>query len=139
MNRVILVGNLATEPDMRTTQTGISQCSFRLAVQRRYTDKQTGQREADFFPIIAWRQLAELCGKYLTKGRKVAIEGTLQSRSYEAQDGTRRYITEIIADSVEFLGSKQDGAAASNAATTQATPPPPEYNGDFYDDSSLPF
>lgn len=102
MNKVILIGNLANDPEACTTSSGISQCSFRLAVQRRFANA-SGVREADFLPVVAWRQTAELCEKYLSKGRKVAVEGSIQTRSYDAQDGTKRYVTEIIADNVEFL------------------------------------
>ena len=120
MNRWCGVGNIANDPEMRTTQSGIAQCSFRLAVQRRFANAQ-GVREADFIPVVAWRQLAELCGKYLAKGRKVAVEGTIQIRSYDAQDGSRRYVTEIIADSVDFLGggekNAQNGAQAAQSLT----------------------
>jgi single-strand DNA-binding protein len=120
MNRVILIGNLANDPESRTTQSGLSTCSFRLAVQRRFANAQ-GVKEADFINIVAWRQLAELCAKYLTKGRKIAVEGSLQTRSYDAQDGSKRYVTEVIADSVEFLGSNkeggQNGAQAAQGAS----------------------
>ena len=80
MNRVILVGNLAADPESRTTQSGIPQCTLRLAVQRRFANQQ-GVREADFFTIICWRQTAEFCSRYLSKGRKIAVEGSLQTRS----------------------------------------------------------
>ena len=103
MNKAILIGNLTRDPEYTTTASGIACCRFILAVQRRFANAD-GKREADFIPIIAWRQLAENCAKYLAKGRKVAIEGTIQTRSYDAQDGTKRYVTEIIADNVEFLG-----------------------------------
>ena len=109
MNKAILIGNLANDPETRTTQSGIAQCTFRLAVQRRFAN-QNGVREADFLTIVCWRQTAELCSRYLSKGRKVAVEGSIQTRSYDAQDGTKRYVTEIIADNVEFLGSRDDAA-----------------------------
>ena len=112
MNKAILIGNLASDPETRTTQSGIAQCSFRLAVQRRFANQQ-GVREADFLQIVCWRQTAELCARYLSKGRKVAVEGSIQTRSYDAQDGTKRYVTEIIADNVEVLDkaeTKPDGA-----------------------------
>ena len=109
MNKAILIGNLANDPETRTTQSGISQCSFRLAVQRRFANAQ-GVKEADFIPVVAWRQLADLCSRYLAKGRKVAVEGTIQTRSYDANDGTKRYVTEIVAESVEFLGNKEQQA-----------------------------
>ena len=144
MNKAILIGNLASDPESRTTQSGITQCSFRLAVQRRFANAQ-GVREADFLQIVCWRQTAELCARYLSKGRKVAVEGSIQTRSYDAQDGTKRYVTEIIADSVEFLGSRDEGgqqrsgsysAPAAAPAPRQAAPA-----GDFMevDDDELPF
>ena len=107
MNKVILIGNLVENPTARTTQSGISQSSFRIAVQRRFANAQ-GVREADFLPVIAWRQTAEFCNKYLLKGRKVAVEGSIQTRSYDAQDGSKRYVTEIIADRVEALGGPKE-------------------------------
>jgi len=108
MNKVILIGNLASDPEAFTTQSGISRSTFRLAVQRRYTNAQ-GVREADFFNIVAWRQSADFCNRYLRKGNRVAVEGTIQNRSYDANDGSRRWITEIIADSVESVGSRESG------------------------------
>jgi single-strand DNA-binding protein len=105
MNKCILIGNLSTDVESRTTQSGIATCKFNLAVQRRFVNAQ-GVREADFLPVVCWRQTAELCSKYLQKGRKVAVEGSIQTRSYEAQDGSKRYVTEIIADNVEFLSSR---------------------------------
>ena len=81
--------------------------TFRIAVQRRFANAQ-GVREADFLTVVAWRQTAEFCNKYLLKGRKVAVEGSVQVRSYDAQDGSKRYVTEIIADSVEALGGHED-------------------------------
>ena len=106
MNKAILIGNLASDPETRTTQSGIAQCSFRLAVQRRFANQQ-GVREADFLQIVCWRQTAELCARYLSKGRKVAVEGSIQTRSYDAQDGTKRYVTEIVADtSSSYAGTK---------------------------------
>lgn len=112
MNKVILIGNLASDVELKTTTNGTSTCSFRLAVQRRFANAQ-GVREADFLQIVAWRQTAELCAKYLAKGRKVGIEGNIQTRSYTAQDGTKRYVTEIIADNVEFLTPKGESTGGS--------------------------
>ena len=134
MNRVILIGNLVNDPEIRTTQSGITNCSFRLAVTRKYTNAD-GVREADFLPIVAWRKTAELCAKYLQKGRKVAVEGSIQTRSYDAQDGSKRYVTEIIADSVEFLSS---GATANSAAPAR-TDQEPEGFVPMPDDDELPF
>lgn len=110
MNKVILIGNLVDDPKTSVTANGITKCTFRLATQRRYSNPQTGQREADFHSIVVWRQLAELCARYLAKGRKCAVEGTIQYRSYDARDGGKRYVTEIVAESVEFLTGRQQGA-----------------------------
>lgn len=105
MNKVMLIGNLAKDPELITTNNGVALCKFTLAVQRRFTGND-GEREADFLPIIVWRGQAENCYKYLKKGSKAAISGSVQTRSYEATDGSRRYMTEIIADEVEFLATK---------------------------------
>lgn len=141
MNKAILIGNLANDPESRTTASGVSVCQFRLAVQRRFANQQ-GVREADFFNIVAWRQTAELCARYLSKGRKVAVEGSIQNRSYDAQDGSRRYITEIIADNVEFLSSPQ----GDRQQRADNPPPPSEPSGYTPDqdaftdvDDELPF
>ena len=112
MNKAILIGHLASDPEVRTTQSGITQCTFRLAVQRPFTNQQ-GVREADFLPIVCWRQTAEYVSKYLIKGDRAAVEGTIQTRSYDAQDGTKRYVTEIIADRVEGLRSRNEGHTES--------------------------
>lgn len=114
----MLIGNLADEPKTSVTTNNVTKCSFRLAVQRRFANPQTGQREADFLPIIAWRQTAELCAKYLSKGRKCAVTGSIQTRSYSAQDGSKRYVTEIVADEVEFLGSPNHQQAGGQAPQT---------------------
>ena len=114
MNKVILIGNLASDVESRTTSSGIANSTFKLAVQRRFSNAQ-GVREADFLPVVCWRQTAELASKYLSKGRKVAVEGSIQTRSYDAKDGSKRYVTEIIADNVEFLTSR--GEANSDATT----------------------
>ena len=109
MNKVMLIGNLAKDPELITTNNGVSLCKFTLAVQRRFSGND-GEREADFLPIIVWRGQAENCYKYLKKGSKAAIFGSVQTRSYEATDGSRRYMTEIIADEVEFLASRGAGS-----------------------------
>ena len=105
MNKTFLIGNLTKDVDLRTTQSGKSVASFTIAVNRRFKDKE-GEKQTDFFSIIAWGQLGEMCGKYLAKGRKVAVVGELPTRSYE-KDGVKRYITEIIADEVEFLSPRE--------------------------------
>ena len=108
MNKVMLIGNLVKDPELTTTTNGVSLCKFTLAVQRRFAGND-GERDADFLPIIVWRGQADNCYKYLKKGSKAAINGSIQTRSYEGQDGTRRYVTEIIADEVEFISTKATG------------------------------
>ena len=102
MNKVFLVGRLTKAPELKTTPNGVSVATFTLAVNRRGTEA-----GADFLPIVAWRTTAELCGKYLSKGQKAAVSGEIQTRSYEAKDGSRRYVTEINASEVEFLEKPQ--------------------------------
>ena len=144
MNKVILIGNLANDPEPFTTQSGISRSTFRVAVQRRFANAH-GVREADFFTVIAWRQTADFCNRYLTKGRKVAVEGSIQNRSYDAQDGSKRYVTEIIADSVETVGGRDEGQGQARPRDNGPTPPPAPAAGpamnDFteVEDDELPF
>lgn len=107
MNRVMLIGNLTRDPELRMTNAGIPVCNFSIAVNRRMKSE-SGNQETDFFNIVAWRQLAELCSKYLAKGRKVAVYGSVQMRSYEAKDGTKRTTYDIKADEVEFLSRATD-------------------------------
>ena len=105
MNKVILVGNLTRDPELTETQSGISVCRFAIAVSRDYANSE-GTRETDFFNITVWRGRAENCGKYLKKGNKVAIVGSLQTRSYEDKDGIKRNVTDVVASEVEFLTPK---------------------------------
>ena len=142
MNKVILIGNLANDPESRTTQSGIAQCSFRLAVQRRFKGA-NGERDTDFLPVVCWRQTAEFAQRYLAKGRKVAVEGSIQTRSYDAQDGSKRYVTEIIADSVEAVVGREEGAQnAQNARGTQNAQKPAQNRQMGFtevNDDELPF
>lgn len=140
MNKAILIGNLTKDPEVRTTPGGATVCTFTIAVNRRYQN-QSGERVADFLNIVAWRQLGELCGKYLAKGRKVSVIGEIQTRSYDAKDGSKRYITEIVADEVEFLTPKgQDSGSGSyeRAYDRQSAPQAPEGFTEI-DDDQLPF
>ena len=150
MNKVYLIGNLTRDPEMRSTSAGIPVCNFSIAVNRRFKNAQTGQQETDFFNIVAWRQLAELCGRYLAKGRKVAVFGSIQTRSYEAQDGSKRTAFDIVADEVEFLSSANAGSAPSSDYHAAVSPAPvqrqqaPSYahaDSGFtqVDDDELPF
>ena len=106
MNKVILVGNLTRDPELITTANGVSLCRFSLAIQRRFAGPD-GEREADFVNIVVWRAQADNCYKYLKKGSKCGVVGSLQTRSYDAQDGTKRYSTDVVAEEVEFLSTKQ--------------------------------
>jgi single-strand DNA-binding protein len=107
MNKVILVGRLTQDPEVRYTQSGKAVASFTIAVNR-FSGQ--GQKEADFIPVVAWEKLAETCGNNLTKGQRVLIEGRLQIRSYEANDGQKKRVAEVIASGMEFLERKQTSA-----------------------------
>ena len=115
MNKSILIGRLTKDPEVKYTQSGTAVCTFTLAVDRRFAHKDAndGQPTADFIPIVAWRKLAEIIGNNLVKGRRISVEGRIQVRSYDAQDGSKRYATEIVADEVEFLDSKEQTGAQS--------------------------
>lgn len=129
MNRATIIGNLTKDPELRTTASGISVCTFTVAVRRPFTKDET-----DFIPVVTWRQLAENCSKFLAKGRKVGVSGRIQTRSYEANNGERRYVTEIIADEVEFLTPKGEGGGGSGRGDV---PPPPDDAGLFGDESDF--
>lgn len=107
LNKAILIGRLTADPELRYTQSGTAVANFRIAVDRPYTN-QTGERETDFIPIVVWDKLAENCANFLAKGRLVAIDGRIQVRSYDAQDGTRRWVTEVVANDVRFLDRGRD-------------------------------
>ena len=138
MNRAIIIGNLTRDPELRTTASGKSVCSFTVAVNRGFGDK----KDVDFIPVVTWEKTAESCAKFLAKGRKVGVSGRIQTRSYEANNGERRYVTEIVADDVEFLTPKGEGGSRM-----QDVPPPDDAGlfgdetDDFepLDDEQLPF
>lgn len=109
MNKIILIGRLTKDPDLRYTQNGKAVCSFTLAVDRPYTNQE--EKEADFINIVAWNKSGENAAKYLAKGRQAAVEGRLQIRTYDGEDGKKRWVTEVVADRVEFIGSGGNGSA----------------------------
>ena len=111
MNKVFLIGRLTRDPELRYTGNNTAVASFSIAVNRNFTN-QSGEREADFINIVVWRKQAENVKNYLTQGSQVAIDGRIQTRSYDDQDGKKRYVTEVIADNVEFLGSKGQSSSA---------------------------
>ena len=116
MNKAILVGRLTKDPELKTTGSGVSVCSFTLAINRRFKNAE-GNYDADFINCVAWRQQAEFISKYFSKGRMVGISGSIQTRSYDREDGQRVYITEVVADEVSFVDSK---STADSAPSTPA-------------------
>lgn len=125
LNKVILMGRLVADPEFRSTESGTAVTTFRMAVDRDFKNKQTGEKEADFITCVAWRNTAEFVSRYFTKGSMAAVEGRLQVRNYTDNDGNKRYVTEVVANSVYFAGSKANG---DNAQTGGAAP----YNGGTY-------
>ncbi len=125
MNKVILIGRLTKDPELKTTSNGLSTVTFSLAVQRPFTN-QNGEREADFINCVAWRKQAENIAKYCNKGSQVAAEGRISTRTYDAQDGTKRYVTEVVCDNVTFLGAK--GSSNTGNAGYEPDPIPQNVN-----------
>lgn len=141
MNKVVLIGRLTRDPELRYTSGGIAVTSFTLAVDRNFTNQQ-GEREADFIPITVWRGQAESCAKYLGKGRLVAVSGRIQTGSYEAADGQRRYTTEVVADDVRFLdwGDSSTSKGSEVASTRDGIgSDTPEFHPIDGGDDELPF
>lgn len=118
MNSINIIGNVCNTPEAHTTQSGISRSTFRVAVQRRFRNAQ-GEREADFFTVVAWRKTADFCNHYLDKGMKVAVEGAMQCRQYDAQDGSKRTVWELIAENVESLERASEGRREATTAPGQ--------------------
>ena len=135
MNKVILIGNLTRDPELTETPSGVAVCRFSIAVSRDYASAD-GTRETDFFNITVWRGRAENCGKYLKKGNKVAVVGSLQTRSYEDKDGIKRNVTDIIASEVEFLSPKTQGEEMDTTVVSTRRERP---QLEAIDDNQLPF
>ena len=139
MNKVFIIGNLTRDPELRTTSSGVSVCSFTVAVNRRVRSQgaEASQQEADFYRVSAWRQLGENCHRYLAKGRKVAVVGNLTLQNYTGNDGQARTSLEVQADDVEFLSPRGEGDAPSS----QIAAPAPAANTGFVeiDEDELPF
>ena len=127
MNKCVFIGNLTKDVELKQPPNGVAVAQFTIAVSRRYTNAD-GERVTDFIKCVAWRNQAENLAKYCQKGDKVSVVGELQNRSYEAQDGTKRYITEIIADEIEFIGNKNNGENSGNRKGK--TPTLEEIDGD---------
>lgn len=131
LNKVILIGRLTRDPEVRYTQSSKAVTTFDIAVDRPIANAQ-GQRETDFISIVTWGKLAETCGNYLNKGRLVAVDGRLQIRSYETQDGQKRRVAEVVAEGVRFLDrGKETGNAAAGAGMG--------VSGDVFPDDDIPF
>ncbi len=124
MNKVFLIGRLTRDPELRYTGNNTAVATFSLAVNRNFAN-QAGEREADFINIVVWRKQAENVKQYLTQGSQVAIDGRIQTRSYDDNNGQKRYVTEVVADNVEFLGSKSSSNNSNNATHQQAGGPTP--------------
>ena len=138
MNKVFIVGNLTRDPELRTVRDGISVCSFTVAVNRRIRNAEAGQPEADFFRVTAWRGLGENCSRYLAKGRKVAVTGSVSVSTYTGNDGTTRATLEVNAD--EFLSPRGEGGEVPATPRPQTAPVAPQSNGFVQvDDDELPF
>lgn len=139
MNKIHIIGNVTRDPENKQTNSGIAVCNFSVAVNRRFKNPQTGQTETDFFSVTAFRQLADLCGKYLAKGRKVAVVGSMQSRSYEAQDGSKRMVWDLVADEVEFLSASGEKASEGNAEALKKAQNKVKETFTQVDDEDLPW
>ena len=132
LNKTFLQGRLVADPELRHTTTGVAVATFRLAVDRDFKDKNTGERQADFISVVAWRQTGEFVSRYFSKGRMAVVEGKLQSRTYD-KDGVRQYITEVVADNVYFGDSKRDDGGSKPEEFRE-----PEFT-DYTGDDEPPF
>lgn len=149
MNVICLLGRMVADPELRTTQSGISVTSFTVAVDRNYQSKGQEQRQADFINIVAWRQTAEFVCRYFHKGQRIALQGELQSRNYTDKEGNKRTAFEVVANNVYFAESKRDGGNAGpryDSQVPQFSEAPPAFStagsGDFEEivgDEELPF
>ena len=147
MNKAIVLGRLTSDPTLRYTPNGTTVATFSLAVDRRATNQQ-GERETDFLNIVVWSKLAELCNQYLSKGRQAAVEGRIQTRSYENNEGRRIYVTEIVAENVTFIGGGNGGQGQHSSGGQGGSRSGGSFNDNpfaddqrpiSFDDSDLPF
>ena len=135
MNKVYLIGNLTRDPEISTTTSGISVCRMSIAVGRRFANAEGG-RDTDFFNVTAWRGTADNCAKFLKKGNKIAVSGSIQTRNYEKSDGTKGFSIDIVADEVEFLSSRNDGTGEGGMGVGSSSP---VSDLQPIDDDNLPF
>lgn len=148
LNKTFIQGRFVSDPELRHTQNNVAVATFRLAVERDFKDKDSGERKADFINVVAWRQTGEFVSRYFSKGRMAIVEGKLQTRDYTDRDGNRRYATEVIADHVYFGDSKReddggrasiDDYAAAGRAYYASNPGPDQFAELTDDDGELPF
>ena len=137
MNKIILVGRLTKDPEVRTTSTGSQVTNFTIAVSRNFKNKD-GNYDADFLPCVAFRSTAEFVGKYFKKGSLIGVEGSVQTRSYDAQDGTKRYVTEVMVENAEFVGGKNEGSSASQPESSSFEDMPAEAPVDAMPEYDIP-
>ena len=134
MNKAILIGRLTKDPEVRYTSSNRAVCQFTIAIDRPFTNQASGQREADFINIVAWDKTGENVGKYMTKGRLVAVEGRIQTRNYENNEGRRVYVTEVVASNVQFLESR-NATPNNNSFNSMPEPPVEKTPYDFANDN----
>ena len=144
LNKVILIGRITADPELKQTQGGVSVCSFNIAINRRFKGE-NGQQDVDFISIVAWRQQAEFVCKYFKKGQAILVCGQLQTRSYTDKQNNKRTTVEVVADEVSFVGNKESSTEAKNEAPTQPYVPTPYSTGNsqnfeaISEESGLPF
>lgn len=139
MNKLFITGNLTRDPELRSTRDGTPVCTFTVAVNRRQKGAEAGKQDADFFRVTAWRALGESCGKYLAKGRKVAVTGSVSVNTYTAQDGSFRASMEVVADDVEFLSPKSEYAPGTVGAIDAAATRDQQTGLERVENDELPF
>jgi single-strand DNA-binding protein len=138
LNRVILIGRLTKDPELRYTPAGVAVTTFTLAIDRPFTGRDQ-QREADFINVVVWRQLAETCANYLRKGRLAAVEGRIQVRNYDNSEGRRVYVTEVVADNVRFLESMNSSSSGGTGSSSSGDPFADDGKPIDISDDDLPF
>ena len=137
MNKAILIGRLTRDPELRYTSSNRAVCQFTVAIDRPFTNQASGQREADFINVVAWDKTGENVGKYMTKGRLIAVEGRIQTRNYDNNEGRKVYVTEVVASNVQFLESKNSTGGNSNTSFDSIPEPPIEKSPyDFASDNA---
>lgn len=117
LNRVVLIGRLTKDPELRYSPSGVAVTNFTLAIDRKFKNAQ-GERETDFIPVVMFKQLAELCANYLAKGKLASVDGRIQVRTYNDKDGQKRWITEVVAEDVHFLSPKDGGSGSSESPSS---------------------